>query len=123
MKPASAAAVVDVTNRLFAAMRERDEHSLRALIHPRAQVFSHRTDGLRIRTADEFIASVVEAAETVDERTWDEEVRIDGDIAALWAPYDVRLGERFSHRGCDSFQFVREDGNWRLISAMYTVIA
>ena len=28
---------------------------------------------------------------------WDPEVQVDGDIAALWAPYDFHIGGRFSH--------------------------
>lgn len=116
-----ASEIVTVTNRLFAAMRGRDESTMRLLIHPRVHVFSVRPEGVVIRTREEFIAACVGASDPVDERIADPEVRVDGDLAALWARYDVHLGPRFSHDGFDSFQFVREDGAWRLVSAMYTV--
>ncbi|MFZ2492578.1 MAG: nuclear transport factor 2 family protein [Thermoanaerobaculia bacterium] len=113
--------IVTVTKRLFAAMRDRDEATMRLLIHPRAQIHSVRAESVGIRTREEFIASCIAAPDPVDERIGEPEVHVDGDIAALWAPYDVHLGARFSHDGFDSFQFVREDGAWRLVSAMYTV--
>ncbi len=112
-------AVVDAANRLFAGMRERNEAALREVIHPRAQFIGLRGEPVA-RTAEEFIARIVARTESVDERIWQPEVRVDGDVATLWAPYDLHFWDRFSHCGIDSFQFVRVDGRWRLVSATYT---
>jgi hypothetical protein len=54
------------------------------------------------------------------ERIWAPEVRIDGNMATLWAPYDFHLGRRLSHCGMDAFQFVREGGAWKLIAVTFT---
>ena len=55
------------------------------------------------------------------ERMWNPEVRIDGDLATLWAPYDLHYGGEFSHCGIDAFQLVRgEDRRWRIVSVAYT---
>lgn len=51
---------------------------------------------------------------------WSAEVRIDGGLATLWAPYEFHLGERFSHCGIDAFQFVREGGAWKMIAITFT---
>ena len=70
---------------------------------------------------DQFLASIAKPGDTLYERMWDPEVRVDGDIAALWAPYDFRIGERFSHCGHDAFHLVRQDGRWRISAIAYTV--
>lgn len=119
------AAVVDVANRLFAAMEARDTATIRALFQPQARIVATgRQDG-RTRVQDrgvgEFLASLAASQETLRERMWDPEVRIDGDLATLWAPYEFHRGERFSHCGYDAFHFVRVDGTWRVAALSYTL--
>jgi uncharacterized protein YecT (DUF1311 family) len=106
---------------LFQAMHDSDTAALDTLLHPRAQIVSVSEQGVKVRTAAEWIPTVALSAEVLRERMWDAEVRIDGELATLWAPYDFHRGERFSHCGTDAFQFVREGGGWKLISVAYTV--
>lgn len=113
-------AILVATETLFQAMEEKDTAALRTLIHPRALIVSVSDRGVGVRTADEWIPSVVRTPEVLRERMWDARIEIDGDLGTLWAPYDFHLGERFSHCGMDAFQFVREGGAWRLISVAFT---
>jgi uncharacterized protein YecT (DUF1311 family) len=115
--------VVAAAESLFVAMLARDTTALRKLLHPRAIIVSVRDSGQgsRVRTVDEWIPSVTRNPEALMERIWDPEVRIDGDMATLRAPYDFHLGERLSHCGVDAFQFVREGDTWKLIAVTFTV--
>jgi uncharacterized protein YecT (DUF1311 family) len=113
-------AIVQATEALFAAMQEKDTAALRTLLHPRAQIVAVSERGVGVRTADEWIPTVVRSPEVLRERMWDARVEVDGDLAMLWAPYDFHLGERFSHCGMDAFQFVRDGGAWKLISVAFT---
>lgn len=115
------AEVIEATYRLFEAMRDRDAGVLAELLHPRAIIVGIAPGGeAQVRTAQEWVVMVAESREVLDERMWDARVQIDGDLATLWAPYDFRRGGRFSHCGTDAFQFVRQDGAWRLIAVTFT---
>lgn len=121
----AAAEVVAVANRLFAAMESRDTAEIRRLFLPQARIVSVGSQGgapvVRERSPDEFIPGIARAPEPLRERMWSPEVRIDGDLAMLWAPYDFHRGARFSHCGTDAFQMVRLGGAWRIAALSYTV--
>ncbi|HEX6037378.1 nuclear transport factor 2 family protein [Longimicrobium sp.] len=120
-----AAAVVAVADRLFDAMRTRDTVAIKRLFTPQARIVAvGRQNGvamMRERAVGEFLGSIATAPEALLERMWDAEVRIDGDLATLWAPYDFHRGAQFSHCGVDAFQLVRVEGAWRIVSLSYTL--
>lgn len=113
-------AVTQAAEALFAAMRTRDTAALRTLMHPRAQIVAVRDGRVSVRSADEWIGGLSLTAGELIERMWDPRVQLDGDLATLWAPYDIHVGERFSHCGMDAFQFVRVDGAWKMITVTFT---
>jgi hypothetical protein len=123
--PGESAEVVAVAERLFAAMESRDTAAIRALFLPQAQIVAvERIEGrerMRVRTVAEFLPGIVSAPETLIERMWAPEVRIEGGLATLWAPYDFHRGAQFSHCGTDAFQLLRTDGGWRIAILSYTV--
>ena len=47
-------------------------------------------------------------------------VHIDGDLATVWAEYQVVLNGAVSHCGYDSFQLARLNGQWKIINVSYT---
>jgi hypothetical protein len=122
---AESAAVVAAANRLFDAMQARDTAAIRAMFLPSARIVAvARQDGaavVRERGVGEFLPGIAGAPEALIERMWSPEVRIDGDLAMLWAPYDFHRGAEFSHCGVDTFQLVRVDGAWRIAALSYTI--
>jgi hypothetical protein len=121
----SAAEVVAVANGLFAAMEARDTTAIRRMFLPQARIISVARQGegtaVRERSIAEFIPGIATAPQPLRERMWSPGVRIDGDLAMLWAPYDFHLGTQFSHCGTDAFQMVRLGGEWRIAALSYTV--
>jgi uncharacterized protein YecT (DUF1311 family) len=113
-------AILQTTDALFQALRERDTVALRTLLHPRAQIVSVGDGAVRITTVEEWLRGLSRTTDVMRERMWDARIEIDGSLATLWAPYDFYLGERFSHCGTDAFQYVREGGAWRLIAVSFT---
>lgn len=119
------AAVIAVAQGLLAAMEARDTAAIRRMFLPQARIVSVARQGagtaVRERSVGEFIPTVAAAPETLRERMWNPEVRIDGAVAMLWAPYDFHLGTQFSHCGTDAFQMVHLGGEWRVAALSYTV--
>src|SRR5687767_13477293 len=83
--------VVHTVERLFEGMRTRDTALLRTLLAPGLLVRASRPEGAsgaRGQSVDEFLRGVAGSPEELRERIWAPEVRLDGTIATLWAPYD-----------------------------------
>jgi hypothetical protein len=113
--------VVQVVQDLFDAMRARDRTALEAVFTDGARLSRGVTgaDGtfaVRDTPMDQFIDGIV-SAETealLDERIYNPEVRIDGNLATVWVEYDFYLGEEFSHCGVDAFQLAHDGTAWRI---------
>jgi hypothetical protein len=111
------AAVMATVQRLFDAMRAGDSAMARSVFHPDARLVATGEQGVRLVPVDGFLRAIGSPHEHVwDERIWDAEVRVDGDLATVWTPYAFYLGGRFSHCGVDGFQMVRADGSWQIVS-------
>jgi hypothetical protein len=55
------------------------------------------------------------------ERIWSPDVRINGLIATLIAPYDFWIDGKFSHCGIDTFDFIKTEEGWKIAGGVYTV--
>ncbi len=109
-----------IVDGMFDAMRAADSTALRALFHPEARLVSAgRRNGqpvLQSEPIDAFLRAVATPrAEVLDERIWDVEVRVDGDLATAWMQYGFYLGEQFSHCGVNAFQLFRGPEGWQVI--------
>jgi hypothetical protein len=118
-RSAEEAAVLDVVRRLFDGMRTRDEGLLRGVWHPEARLQTagpgpDGTPGLRTTLVDDFVASVLASGAHLDEVTFDEVVHISGDLASVWAPYNLFVDGAFQHCGVDAIQMVRSAGGWAI---------
>lgn len=117
---ADVAAVREVVVGVFDAMRAADTTSLASWFHPEARLIStSRQQGRPVAGVEEVSAftNAVGAPhdKVYDERVWDLEIRVDGDLAVAWMPYAFYLGDQFSHCGVDLFQLVRTADGWRII--------
>ncbi len=111
---------------VLAAISSADSAALRALLFPGAPVVSVRVDGdstfTAWRTAEEVIRGIGGTEAELLERMWDPEIRVSGDIATVWTPYDFYVDREFSHCGIDAFQVARTREGWKVVSLFYTVV-
>lgn len=110
---------------LLDAMRTRDSVGARAVFHTDAQLIRlpDSVEGFRIDGAavDGFVAAVGDPErESWDEPIWDWDVKIDGNLALVWAKYAFYRGGEFSHCGVDSFQLALTDRGWKIVSLAYS---
>ncbi|UCD24269.1 MAG: hypothetical protein JSW51_14820 [Gemmatimonadota bacterium] len=117
--------VVAVVEQLFHGIATQDTILLGRLLDRDAQLVSVREvngePSWTRRNRADFLSGIGTNEVEMVERMWDPEVRVDGDIASLWAPYDFHVDGEFSHCGYDAFHLVRKRGVWLITAITYTV--
>lgn len=113
-------AVMDVVQRLFDGMRTADSAQVRSVFHGDARLIStgqrNGEPAVGIIPIDGFVQAVGGAEVPWDERIYNPEVRIDGNLAQVWVEYTFHAGDRFSHCGIDSIQLARTPAGWKIVS-------
>ncbi len=95
-------------------------------MHPDVRMHSleQANDGTRsisISTRDDLIRRLESSKAPLIERMFDPEVRISGDLAMVWTPYDFYIGDEFSHCGADALTLARSTANsWTIIALSWT---
>lgn len=118
---ADSAAIHQVVKKLFDGMRTRDTAAMRTLFHEPVAMrsVSYRQGKAMVEAdgLDDWFTGVASAPAGVllDERTGAPEIRVDGNLAAVWAYYEFYVGDKFSHCGVDSFQLGRTEAGWRIM--------
>jgi hypothetical protein len=113
-------AVKEVITKLFDGMRSSDAEKLKSVFAPGAilQTISKNKEGqiiVRSDLVDSFILQVTKPHDQVyDERITFEMIRIDDNLASVWTPYQFYVGDKFSHCGVNSFQLVKQQGQWKI---------
>ncbi|MCP9750641.1 nuclear transport factor 2 family protein [Ferruginibacter sp. HRS2-29] len=109
-----------VINNLFAAMKQGDGRSLQNCFADSAllQTVSRNKAGetiVRNEPVSDFVAFISrETKGNADERITFETIKIDGNLAMAWTPYQFYYKGQFSHCGVNSFQLVRMNNGWRV---------
>lgn len=119
-------AVKNVIKQTFKAMITADTVLLKSCFAPGAimQVIQNQKDSVVVRTnkAADFITNIgKQQPGALDERSFDEIIYIDRELATVWAPYTFHLNGKFSHRGIDSFQFVKLKEGWKIQYLIYNM--
>lgn len=118
--------VKNVIKQTFKAMLTADTVLLKSCFAPGAimHVVQNQKDSVMVRTSkvSDFVASIgKQQPGSLDERSFDEIIYIDRDIATAWAPYTFHRNGVFSHKGIDSFQFVKLKEGWKIQYLMYNM--
>ncbi len=114
-------AVIAAAQALFDAMEALDPEAFRDSMVPEGFLVAVGFETMQRTTRDRFATRLAEQTQPMFERMWDPQVRIDGPVATLWAPYDFYRGIEFSHCGIDAFQLANTPEGWKVIMVSYTV--
>lgn len=107
---------------LFDAMRVADSTRLRPLFTENAQLKTLvSTKSQRVIMKEESVESFIRAVGTPHKEVWDErifdiEVRIDGELAVVWTKYEFFVDTEFRHCGVNLFQLLKENDCWKIFS-------
>jgi hypothetical protein len=116
--------VLSLVQQFFDALEEQDTASLREMFLKDAHNYAvwkmkdsvvvrgQTPAGIRFK-ADQIIKERMREASTV--------VKVEGNIAMVWAPYDLWVNDIFSHCGVDVFTMINSSQGWKIASVSYTI--
>jgi hypothetical protein len=114
-------AVLVPVNAMFDAMAKRDASAIKEPLLPGGTMVLMR-DGKPTQMTFEAFADRVGKPGTsqIAERIHDPLVRIDNDLAVVWAPFEFLVNGKVDHCGTDLFNLIRQDGKWLIASVADT---
>ena len=79
-------------------------------------VSNRGTPSVSLTAASQFGAAIARApaGDVWNERIYDPEVRIDGNVAQVWAYYTFHRNTTFNHCGVDAFMLVKVGTTWKI---------
>lgn len=112
-------AVLATVQKVFDAMHSRDTALLRQAFDTSARLAGVSTRGapaVRLTAPAAFGSAIASApaGDVWNERIFDPEVRIDGDVAQVWAYYTFHRNKTFSHCGVDAFMLLKVGSEWKI---------
>ena len=114
-------AVLAPVNKLFDGMARRDAAMIKDVALPGGTLVLMRDGKPTQMTFDAFAEHIGQPGTTkIEERIHDPLVRVDHDLAMVWAPFEFLVDGKVDHCGTDLFNLVREDGRWLIASVADT---
>ena len=113
-------AVMAPINAMFDGMAKRDAAAIKKPLLPGGGMVLMRDGKPTQMTFDAFADAVGKPGKQIEERIHDPLVRIDNDLAVVWAPFDFLVDGKVDHCGTDLFNLVRADGKWLIASVADT---
>jgi hypothetical protein len=106
---------------MFDGMAKRDAAAIKKPLLPGGGMVLMRDGKPTKMTFDAFADAVGKPGKAqIEERIHDPLVRIDNDLAMVWAPFDFLVDGKVDHCGTDLFNLVRTDGKWLIASVADT---
>lgn len=111
----------------FEGFHKSDSLKMKSVMHPQMSLQSIQADQegkevLMTEKVSRFLKIVTQYAKV---QNWEEELlsfkfNIDGKLAQVWVPYHFYLNGMLSHCGANSFQLMKENEDWKIISILDT---
>lgn len=100
---------------LFSGMKNADATLLKSAFSDTAILQTITKDGVKTENIQDFVTSISKSSKgDLDERIYFENISIDGDLASVFTPYSFYYKGKFSHCGANSFQLVKQNGEWKI---------
>jgi hypothetical protein len=114
-------AVMAPITAMFDAMAKRDAAAIKKPLLPGGGMVLMRDGKPTQMTFDAFADLVGKPGKAqIEERIHDPLIRIDNDLAVVWAPFEFLVDGKVDHCGTDLFNLVRADGKWLIASVADT---
>jgi Putative lumazine-binding len=102
---------------LFDGMAKRDAGAIRRPLLAGGMMVLMREGKPTQMTFEDFADRVARPGTThIEERIHDPLVRVDHDLAVVWAPFEFLVDGKLDHCGTDLFNLIRTDRKWLIAS-------
>ena len=106
----------------FVGLQKGDSTVLKSTLHKDLKIQTTFTNKkgekiLKTETRSKLLTNVAnkKPENTYLEKLLSYTIKIDGNLASVWTPYEFYLNEKFSHCGANSFQLFNNNGKWEII--------
>ncbi|MDQ1161272.1 hypothetical protein QE422_001640 [Chryseobacterium sp. SORGH_AS 447] len=100
---------------LFLGMKNADAGLLKSAFSDAVILQTITKEGVKTENINDFITSVSKMEkDALDERITIEAVHKDGNLASVFTSYTFYFKGKFSHCGANSFQLVKQSGEWKI---------
>jgi hypothetical protein len=105
---------------MFEGMKSKNTNLIKAAFHPDATMQTVKSgesgSELGSNSVADFVNRIASSPATtiLDERILDYQIKVDGDMAAAWTPYEFYVNDNFSHCGVNSFQLIKTTEGWKI---------
>jgi hypothetical protein len=114
-------AVLAPIQAMFDGMTKRDAAAIKEPMLPGGTMVLMRDGKPAQMTVEAFAERVGKPGPNhIEERIHDPLVRVDRDLAMVWAPFDFLVNGKVDHCGTDLFTLVHKDGKWLIASVADT---
>ncbi len=111
-----------VIDTFFKALHNGDSLTMSKTLHKdiKIQTTATNKEGIKLLMEDSREKLLTNVANknpkvTYLEKLLDYDIKIDGNLASAWTPYEFYINGNFSHCGANSFQFFNNNGTWEII--------
>jgi hypothetical protein len=112
------AGALAAVEQVFEGMRHADAAMVRAVFAPDARFAMVDTrqspPEVRGQSVQGWLDAIGESDGSWDERVYDVQVLVDGNMASVWAPYTFYLNGGISHCGINSIELLHDGRGWRV---------
>lgn len=114
-------------NQVFDGMRKNDSSMVREVLHPSCFLKSiGKTKTGEVKLQEDAILMWLKQIGTkregviLDERLTSYDIKIDGEMAMAWTPYEFYVNDKFNHCGVDAFTLMKTDKGWKIVGIVDT---
>ncbi|HVV22119.1 MAG TPA: nuclear transport factor 2 family protein [Pseudonocardiaceae bacterium] len=106
--------VLDTVHELLATVTRRDADGMARLLVPGGAAVQSRDHVVTCTPLSEFPTLMPGGTADLEERFHEPLVRVDDDIAMVWAHYDFLVDGAVHHWGTNILSLLKENGRWRV---------
>ena len=115
-------AIKQVIETFFEGLHKGDSSIIEKTLHKEIKIQTTATnrEGKRLLKTENRQQLLINISKKKPEDTYLEkllsyDIKVDGNLASVWTPYEFYFNGNFSHCGANSFQLFNNNGKWEII--------
>ncbi len=114
--------IKNVIETFFESLHQGDSTLIKKTLHKEIKIQTTATNRegkklLKTEDRQKLLINIANKPSTAVylEKLLSYDIKVDGNLASVWTPYEFYVNGKFSHCGANSFQLFNNNGNWEII--------